>query len=448
MEQWPILGAGTAWAGQQTSQLTPYCRSGRWSRLCSLGKGRNCNKSFKMTDEFWEEKFMKILSNLKGNKESIKKFAEWCLTKRKSAHQMASCWNKVIPNVQLEQKLVLFYLVNEIIQHSTFCGYKVMIDNFRGVIKESMPHFKDEKIRPKVQRCLDIWKERDVFSAEYIQELASLIALNPVISVKKDLEFVENSSPIKPCRKKLKLTEDLENKTNYKLGLSDLSDCLYYPDKSGKVERYEECPACHTYYPANDKDRQAHFFHHQNVMIELLIPRTCYVFDIGDVITHFILLGLPQGEILKYINDSNSVKFPHFKTAMKCKHCKQIHFANGMDHIEKVEKYHIRNCQINELRKIHSPCIFFCRKCLVNGSKEDMRNHDQLQSDCWLRTGIFYSLIAAKMTNGVKTESEHLEDIQRETVKREGFINKVISKNEREEALMERIDCKKEDKRR
>ena len=391
---------------------------------------------------------MKILFNLKGSKESIKKFAEWCLKKRKSAAQMASCWVRVIPNVQIQQKLVLFYLVNEIIQHSAFCGYKEMLEHFRGVIKEAMPHFKDEKTRPKVQRCLDIWNERDVFSTEYIQELASLIGLNPVISVKKDLEFVENSSPNKPCRKKLKLTEDLEKKTNYKLGLSHLSNYLYYPDKSGKVERYEECPACHTYYPANDKDREAHFVHHQNVMIEMLIARTCYKFDVGDVITHFIQLGLPQAEILKYINDSNSVKFPHFKTAMKCKHCQKIHFANGMDHIEKVEKYHIRNCQIKELRKIHSPCIFFCRKCLMNGSKEEMRNHNELQSVCLLRTGIFYSLITAKMTKSVKTESEHLEDIQRETVKREGFINEVISKNEREEAVMERINSKNEDKRR
>ena len=62
-----------------------------------------------MTDEFWEEKFMKILFNLKGSKESIKKFAEWCLKKRKSAAQMASCWVRVIPNVQIQQKLVLFY---------------------------------------------------------------------------------------------------------------------------------------------------------------------------------------------------------------------------------------------------------------------------------------------------------------------------------------------------
>ena len=32
-----------------------------------------------------------------------------------------------------------------------------------------MPHLKEEKIGPKVQRCLDIWEEREVFDAEYIQ---------------------------------------------------------------------------------------------------------------------------------------------------------------------------------------------------------------------------------------------------------------------------------------
>ena len=32
-----------------------------------------------------------------------------------------------------------------------------------------MPHLKEEKIGPKVQRCLDIWEEREVFDADYIQ---------------------------------------------------------------------------------------------------------------------------------------------------------------------------------------------------------------------------------------------------------------------------------------
>jgi hypothetical protein len=71
--------------------------------------------------------------------------------------------------VRIEQKLVLFYLVNDIVQHAAKRSYSELLDKFRSGIKEAMPHLKEEKIGPKVQRCLDIWEEREVFDVEYIQ---------------------------------------------------------------------------------------------------------------------------------------------------------------------------------------------------------------------------------------------------------------------------------------
>ena len=150
-----------------------------------------------MTEEkFEEDKFMKILVNLKDTQESIQGFSGWCIRNKKSAYKMARCWIKVIKKVRIEQKLVLFYLVNDIVQHSAKRGYVELLDKFRSGIKEAMPHLKEEKIGPKVQRCLDIWDERDVFDTEYIQELTSLIDLTPV---KEDQEIVENFQPQQLC---------------------------------------------------------------------------------------------------------------------------------------------------------------------------------------------------------------------------------------------------------
>ena len=67
-------------------------------------------------EKFEEEKFMKILVNLKDTQESIQGFSSWCIKNRKSAYKMARCWIKVIKKVRIEQKLVLFYLVNDIVQ--------------------------------------------------------------------------------------------------------------------------------------------------------------------------------------------------------------------------------------------------------------------------------------------------------------------------------------------
>merc|ERR1719341_867966 len=122
-------------------------------------------------DKFEEEKFMKILVNLKDTQESIQGFTGWCIKNRKAAYKMARCWIKVIKKVRIEQKLVLFYLVNDIVQHSAKRNYGELLDKFRSGIKEAMPHLKEEKIGPKVQRCLDIWEEREVFDSDFIQEI-------------------------------------------------------------------------------------------------------------------------------------------------------------------------------------------------------------------------------------------------------------------------------------
>ena len=50
-------------------------------------------------DKFEEEKFMKILVNLKDTQESIQGFSGWCIKNRRSAYKMARCWIKVIKKV-------------------------------------------------------------------------------------------------------------------------------------------------------------------------------------------------------------------------------------------------------------------------------------------------------------------------------------------------------------
>ncbi len=57
---------------------------------------------------------------------------------------------QVIKKVRVEQKLVLFYLVNDIVQHSAKKGFTELLDKFKSGIKESMPHLKEEKIAYKV----------------------------------------------------------------------------------------------------------------------------------------------------------------------------------------------------------------------------------------------------------------------------------------------------------
>ena len=51
-----------------------------------------------------------------------------------------------LSQVRIEQKLVLFYLVNDIVQHSAKRNYGELLDKFRSGIKEAMPHLKVNEI--------------------------------------------------------------------------------------------------------------------------------------------------------------------------------------------------------------------------------------------------------------------------------------------------------------
>jgi len=164
-------------------------------------------------EKFEEERFMKALVNLKETQESIQGFSGWCMKNKKSAYKMARCWTKVIKKVRVEQKLVLFYLVNDIVQHASKKMYTELLDKFKVAIKEAMPHLKEEKIANKIQRCLGIWGEREVFPMDYIEELKALIDMTPV---KEDQEIIENFQSTELC-KQVKIMKALEDDADYKL---------------------------------------------------------------------------------------------------------------------------------------------------------------------------------------------------------------------------------------
>ena len=67
------------------------CWGGAISESIKMSGGEN--------DKFEEEKFMKILVNLKDTQESIQGFSGWCIKNRKAAYKMARCWIKVIKKV-------------------------------------------------------------------------------------------------------------------------------------------------------------------------------------------------------------------------------------------------------------------------------------------------------------------------------------------------------------
>ena len=78
-------------------------------------------------------------------------------------------------SVKVDQKLTLFHLLNDVVQHSKKRNYDDLLEKFQVQIKEAMPHLKNLKITEKVIRCLNIWSERQVFEDKFVQELITSI---------------------------------------------------------------------------------------------------------------------------------------------------------------------------------------------------------------------------------------------------------------------------------
>ncbi len=52
--------------------------------------------------------------------------------------------------------MTLFYLLNDVVQHSKRKNYDDLLEKFEGILKEIMPYLKEEKICDKVSQCYKI----------------------------------------------------------------------------------------------------------------------------------------------------------------------------------------------------------------------------------------------------------------------------------------------------
>lgn len=68
--------------------------------------------------------FEKKLSQLKDTQESIQGLSSWCLKQRAHHKKIVSSWLNVLKRVKVEQRLVLFYLANDVIQYSKRKNYE------------------------------------------------------------------------------------------------------------------------------------------------------------------------------------------------------------------------------------------------------------------------------------------------------------------------------------
>lgn len=68
--------------------------------------------------------FEKQLTTLKDSQEAINACCKWCLENRVHHKKIVNAWLNVLKRVKIEQRLILFYLANDVVQYSKRRNYQ------------------------------------------------------------------------------------------------------------------------------------------------------------------------------------------------------------------------------------------------------------------------------------------------------------------------------------
>lgn len=161
---------------------------------------------------FSEDALVTKLSELNNSMQMIQTLSFWLIHHRRHSKTITQVWQTELIKAKTNKKLTFLYLANDILQnckkkgpefHKAFGG--VLITAFTHVAKHA-----DEQTKKSVLRILQVWQERSVFEADYVNQIRD--AVNKVLKKPpRVLQQKPNSdvtkSPEEPISKKSRLDE-------------------------------------------------------------------------------------------------------------------------------------------------------------------------------------------------------------------------------------------------
>lgn len=71
--------------------------------------------------------------------------------------------------------MTLFYLANDVVQHAKKKNIPGYLGDFEEILRDAIQLVRDDKIRPNINRVLNIWQERNIYPIEFVDELRTLL---------------------------------------------------------------------------------------------------------------------------------------------------------------------------------------------------------------------------------------------------------------------------------
>ncbi|XP_058619185.1 regulation of nuclear pre-mRNA domain-containing protein 1B isoform X4 [Onychostoma macrolepis] len=122
---------------------------------------------------FSESALEKKLSELSNSQQSVQTLSLWIIHHRKHASFIVRVWHRELKKAKSSRKLTFLYLANDVIQNSKKKGPEFTKD-FEGVLVDACSHVArdgDEGCKKHMERLLNIWQERSLYRADFIQQL-------------------------------------------------------------------------------------------------------------------------------------------------------------------------------------------------------------------------------------------------------------------------------------
>ncbi|XP_052816576.1 regulation of nuclear pre-mRNA domain-containing protein 1B-like [Mya arenaria] len=122
---------------------------------------------------FSENNLSKKFNELNGTQQSIQTLSLWLIHHRKHSKTIVLVWLKELKKATPPRKLIYVYLANDVIQNSKKKGNEFNKDFGTHLAEAFASAYKDagEKQRGSLDRILNIWEDRGVYTKDFMKNL-------------------------------------------------------------------------------------------------------------------------------------------------------------------------------------------------------------------------------------------------------------------------------------
>lgn len=162
-----------------------------------------------------EKNLEKRFAEVSASQGGIQTLSFYCLHHKGHHKKITQIWLRSLQKAKVSHRLTLIYLANDIVQNAKRKNALSFINDFKTILKETIPYLKDEKIRKSVERVFSIWQDRSIFDGHFTTELKN--SLNGIATAKAPTTIVEHSdqSSLMECLNRLASIEKNKDNKDY-----------------------------------------------------------------------------------------------------------------------------------------------------------------------------------------------------------------------------------------